>query len=185
MPLYGKRYSIVLVNFRSRRITAICLGLIRTNVDLAEAVLAGMRRATPSQKGGADSAEVSWLQPGEGWRAALTDGRLIALLFALADKPVGRDGPTGGALEGTPVLSALTSLSSLEGAVFENRTARGAFYNSMLSQSLGRLEQAIAATESGALAVSLLPRAPMPLVRVARTSSARGPMSRAKSSAVK
>ena len=37
MPLYGKRYSIVLVNFRSRRITAICLELIRTNVDLAEA----------------------------------------------------------------------------------------------------------------------------------------------------
>ena len=122
-----------------------------SRADDAEAVLAGMRRATPSQKGGADSGEVSWLQPGEGWRAALTDGRLIALLFALADKPVGRDGPTGGALEGTPVLAALTSLSSLEGAVFENRTARGAFYNSMLSQSLGRLEQAIAATESGAL----------------------------------
>ena len=116
----------------------------------SEAVLAGMASSN-MKKGNADSADVMWLQPGEKWREALTDGRLVALLFALAEAtaPV-RQLEGGGLAQGvqTPALSksarvALLSLSNLEGAVFADRNFRSAFYNSFLGRALGWLESAV------------------------------------------
>ena len=115
----------------------------------SEAVLAGM--ASNLKKGDADSADVIWLQPGENWRTALTDGRLVALLFALAEAtaPV-RQLEGGGLIQGiqNPALSksarvALLSLSNLEGTVFADRSSRSAFYNGFLGLTLGWLESAV------------------------------------------
>lgn len=116
----------------------------------SEAVLAGMASSN-LKKGNADSADVIWLQPGEKWRTALTDGRLVTLLFALAEAtaPV-RQLEGGGLIQGVqnPTLSksarvALLSLSNLEGAVFADRSSRSAFYNGFLGLTLGWLEGAV------------------------------------------
>ena len=120
----------------------------------SEAVLAGMV-SSRLKKGGADSAEVVWLTPGAGWRAALTDGRLLTLLFGLceATAPVRQD--ASGALApgvsdtslGNSARFCLLTVSNLEGPVFESRVSRTAFYNAFLSQTLGWLESSVGAAQ--------------------------------------
>ena len=81
-------------------------------------------------------AEATWLVLAEVAREALARSGAERVLGIAA----------AGMRHGGAVLDA----DGHEVFVASNRAARGAFYNSMLSQSLGRLEQAIAATESGA-----------------------------------
>jgi hypothetical protein len=118
----------------------------------SEAVLAGMA-SSRMKKGGADSADVALLTPGETWRAALTDGRLLALMFALADATapyrLHAETPNGIAqnIQNPAVPKsarvALLALSKLEGTVFADRNSRSAFYNAFLGHALGWLEGAV------------------------------------------